>query len=297
MIGRVYEMKKKIIVIQSCIIAFLVVLLTILIANPKNISEHLIRKPYVQTQIFVEFGEAFSGFELTTYDGTTIKELPKGKVSAVMYLSDTCSSCMDVLADFNRFREVFGDILNYSIIWTDSIPHSLIDKYKIDSTINYSLSGKTRLSTSTPTFYILDGNNQIVFRDIERINLIKKLIELDVVDVSILQKNATMYIAKEYYGINDIEEFDKKLVYFYMPGCPDCEKVDALFEENSLSEFELLYIYKYDSVEPDKIIDKDKLFASVYEITWYPSFLVAKQGSVRVIGEMPIEQLIDEIAK
>lgn len=290
-------MKKKIIVIQSCIIVLLIALLTVLIVNPKNISEHLIRKPYEQKQIFVEFGDVFSGFELTAYDGTTVKELPKGKVSVVTYLSDTCSSCMGVLADFNRFSEVYGDMINYSIIWTDSIPHRLIEKYEIDSAINYSLSNKVRLSTSTPTFYILDENNQVVFRDVDRVNLIKKLIELDVVDVSILQDNATMYIAREYYGINDIEEFDNKLVYFYMPGCPDCEKVDALFKENSLPEFDFLYIYKYDSVGDDKIIDKDKLFVSVYGITWYPSFLVAKHGTVKIIGEMPIEQLIDEITK
>lgn len=290
-------MKNKIIVIQSCIIVFLIVLLAILIANPKNISEHLIRKPYQQNQLFVEFGDAFSGFELTAYDGTTMKELPKGKVSVVTYLSDTCSSCMDVLADFNRFSEVYGDMINYSIIWTDNIPHSLIEKYEIDEAINYSLSNKTRLSTSTPTFYILDENNQVVFRDVDRANLITKLMELDAVNVSILQNNATMYIAREYYGINDIEEFHNKLVYFYMPGCPDCEKADALFKENSLPEFDFLYIYKYDSVGDDKIIDKDKLFVSVYGITWYPSFLVAKHGTVKIIGEMPIEQLIDEITK
>lgn len=290
-------MKKRIIVIQSCIILLLIILLAILIVNPKNIGEHLIRKPYEQNQIYVEYGDFFSGFELTTYDGTTTKELPKGKVSVVTYLSDTCSSCMDILADFNRFSEVYGDVINYSIIWTDSIPRSLIEKYKIDSAINYSLSNKTRLSTSTPTFYILDENNQVVFRDFDRINLFKKLIELDTVDISMLQNNATMYIAREYFGINDMEEFDNKLVYFYMPGCPDCAKVDALFKENPLPEFDFLYIYKYDSVGDDKIIDKDKLFVSVYGITWYPSFLVAKHGTVKIIGEMPIEHLFDEITK
>lgn len=261
------------------------------------ISEYPIRKPYEQKQIFVEYGDAFSGFELTAYDGTIMKELPKGKVSVIAYLSDTCSSCRGVLADFNRFSEVYGDGINYSIVWTDDIPHSLIKKYKIDKAINYSLSGKVCLSTSTPTFYILDENNQVVFKDIDRVNLIKKLLELDTVDVSILRNNATMYIAREYYGINDIEDFDNKLVYFYMPGCPDCEKVDALFKENSVSDFDFLYIYKYDSVGDDKIIDKDKLFVSVYGITWYPSFLVAKHGTVKIIGEMPIEQLIDEITK
>ena len=80
-----------------------------------------------------------------------------------------------------------------------------------------------------------------------------------------------------------------------MPGCPDCAKVDALFQENPLPEFDFLYINKYDSVGDDMIIDKDKLFVSVYRITWYPSFLVARHGTIKIIGEMPIEQLINEI--
>lgn len=290
-------MKKKIIVVQSCIILLLIILLAILIVNPQNISEYIIRKPYEQNQIYIEYEDDFSGFALNSYDGTATDELPKGKVTVVTYLSDTCSSCMDVLADFNRFSEVYGDMINYSIIWTDSIPNTLIEKYKIDSAINYSLSSKTRISTSTPTFYILNENNQVMFRDVDRINLIKKLIELDVVDINTLQNNATMYIAREYFGINDIKEFDKKIVYFFMPGCPDCARVDELFKENQLSDFDFLYIYKYDYVGDDKIVDKDKLFASVYDITWYPSFLVANHGTINIIGEIPIEQLIDEITK
>lgn len=290
-------MKKRIVVIQSFVILLLFIVLAIIIVNPRNISERIIRKTTAQTQIFVKYGDTFSGFELTAYDGTTLNDIPKGKFSVVTYLSDTCSSCMGVLEDFNRFSEIFGDSIKYSIIWIDSIPDRLIEKYKIDREINYSLSSKIRLSTSTPTYYILDGDNKVVFRDVDRINLILKLIELDVVDVNTLQNNATMYIAKEYYGIDNLETFDKKLIYFYMPGCPDCARVDELFKENPLSEFETLCIYKYDSKGDDIIIDTDKLFVSVYGITWYPSFLVADHGNIRIIGEMPIEQLIDEITK
>lgn len=290
-------MKNKVIVIQSIIIFALVAAVAILILNPYNISEGIIRKASASSQLFIEHGDNFSGFELTAYDGTAIQELSKGKITVVTYISDSCSSCMDVLADFNRFSEVFGNTINYSIVWTDSIPRSLIEKYKIDTAINYALSSKVRLSTSTPTFYILDENNQVLFRDVDRINLIKKLIELNAVDGDTLRDNATKYIAREYYGINNVEELNNKLVYFYMPGCPDCAKADELFKATPLSEFDFLYIYKYDSVGDDLIIDKDKLFVSVYEITWYPSFLVAKNGNIKIIGEMPAEQIIDEIRK
>lgn len=288
-------MKKKIIIIQSFIILLLITILLVLTLNLQNISGYFSEKIYEPKQMYVEYGDFFSGFELTSYTGTIVSELPKGKISAVAYLSDTCSSCMNVLEDFKRFRDIYGDEISYLIVWTDNIPHNLIEKYEIVRDINYSLSNKTRLSTSTPTFFILDESNQIVFRAIERANLIKKLIELEVVDISTLQKNATAYIANEYYGITDINKLDKKIVYFYMQGCPDCEKIDELFKKNKFSEFDWTYVYKYDSDEDVGIIDTDKLFASVYGITWYPSFLVIKQGEVKLIGEMPIEQIVEEI--
>lgn len=291
------EMQKKIIIIESFVILLLVITLSVVLVNPRNISEKFREKVYKPNQMYVEYGDFFSGFELTSYDGAIVSEIPEGKISAVAYLSDTCSSCVNILGDFNRFSEIYGDEINYLIIWTDNIPYSLIEKYEIADDINYSLSNKTNLSTSTPTFFILDENNQIVFRDVERTNLIKKLIELEVVDTSTLQKNATAYIAKAYYGSTNIHELDKKIIYFYMQGCPDCEKIDELFRESEFSEFDFLYIYKYDSNEAGGIIDKDKLFASVYGITWYPSLLVIKNGEIKMIGEMPIDQIVEEIMK
>ena len=288
---------KIVIIIESSIICILAVLLMILYVNPYGITTSLIRKPSERNQLLIEYGDNFNGFDLFTVDGIQLNQLPTGKVSVVTYLSDTCTSCADVLADFNRFRAVFGDSINYSVIWAESIPKSLINKYNVDMDNNYSLSNKCSLSLSTPTFYILDEHNKVLFKDVERVNLIKKMIEMDIVGEEALRDNATAYIAKEYFGVDDANDFDNKLIYFYMPGCPDCANADALFKDNPLPEFDWLYIYKYDSVGDDIIVDKDKLFVSVYGITWYPSFLVVRHGSVKIVGEVPMEKLIDEITK
>ena len=72
-------MKKRIVVIQSFVILLLFIALAIIIVNPRNISERIIRKTTAQTQIFVKYGDTFSGFELTAYDGTTLNDIPKGK--------------------------------------------------------------------------------------------------------------------------------------------------------------------------------------------------------------------------
>lgn len=82
------------------------------------------------------------------------------------------------------------------------------------------------------------------------------------------------------------------LIYFYMPGCSDCDAASKLFESNNVSDdYEIIYIYKYDSENGDYNIDKDKLFGLVYDINWYPSFIMIDKGSYREIGETPVENL------
>lgn len=54
-------------------------------------------------------------------------------------------------------------------------------------------------------------------------------------------------------------------------------------------------IYKYDSENGDYNIDKDKLFGLVYDINWYPSFIMIDKGSYREIGETPVENLLSVI--
>ena len=160
--------------------------------------------------------------------------------------------------------------------------------------INYSLKGKTKLSTSTPTYYILDESNTIVFKDTNRENLLKKISDLGLVSSSTLIANANRYISENFFDGNSDK---RKVLYFYMPGCPDCEAANTLLRENDLDEkFDIAYVYKYDTTDSSKVIDKDKLFANVYGITWYPSFLVLTGSDYRLVGETPAENLIAELS-
>ena len=53
------------------------------------------------------------------------------------------------------------------------------------------------------------------------------------------------------------------------------------------------YIYKYDSKEDGVVIDKNKLFAKVYGINWYPSFLLISDTNCEFVGEANQEELKD----
>lgn len=291
------DLKKHIICIQSISIIVLILILVVILANPHNIGRNIINALEAPSNLdYIEYGDNFTGIELSDCQGNKIDSLPhSNKYTILTYLSDSCSSCLDAISDFNRFSEVYGEELNYVILWIDDIPTSYLRKNSVDEMINYSLKGKTKLSTSTPTYYILDESNTIVFKDTNRENLLKKISDLGLVSSSTLIANANRYISENFFDGNSDK---RKVLYFYMPGCPDCEAANTLLRENDLDEkFDIAYVYKYDTMDSSKIIDKDKLFASVYGITWYPSFLVLTGSDYRLVGETPAEDLIAELSK
>ena len=291
------DLKKHIIYIQSILIIVLILTLIVILANPYNIGRNIINALEAPSSLeYLEYGDHFTSIELSDCQGNKIDSLPHtDKYTILTYLSDSCSSCLDVVSDFNRFSAIYGESLNYVILWCDDIPASYLRKNSVDEMINYSLNGKVKISTSTPTYYILDESNTIIFKDISRENLIKKISDLELVSSKNLIANANRYISESFFDENSNK---RKIIYFYMPGCPNCEAANTLLRENDLDEkFDIAYIYKYDTMDSSKIIDKDKLFASVYGITWYPSFLVLTGSDYRLVGEIPVEDLIAELSK
>jgi hypothetical protein len=133
---------KKSIIVLSGMAIFLVLFMLLVIVNPGNIGARFWGKTADQNQIAINIGDVFSGFDLITYNGTTVQELPVGKVTVVTYLSEKTYCCDDIIKDFNHFCDVCGNATNQSVIWIEDIPKSLIEKYQIKSDVNYSLYEK-----------------------------------------------------------------------------------------------------------------------------------------------------------
>lgn len=277
-------MKNKIIVGQTVIIMILLGVLGMLLYQ--NTMKNNVEYSYL------EYGDDFSEIEM--YDETgKIVDLPFGDGSkaatAVLYLTAECSGCIETISDFNRFKSVFGEEVDFIFLWEDDIPRNLIKKYGIDA-ISYTLKGKTKLSTSTPTFYLIDSNKKIVFKDVDQSNLIQKLIEVDFIEKEVLQEKATQYIVNAYFESD--RENRLKLVYFYMPGCSDCMAVNEFIKEEKLDEkYQIVYIYKYNSTQEGVVIDKNKLFANVYGVNWYPSFILISDSGYEIVGKTSEEEV------
>jgi len=91
------------------------------------------------------------------------------------------------------------------------------------------------------------------------------------------------------------EEDKTPLLYFAMTGCPDCTEADeAMQAEPEIDElFVITEIHRYNETNPEKWTDFFSLFATIYGVTWYPSFLVFNGETSTLVGQTPMDMLCD----
>lgn len=239
-----------------------------------------------------EYGESMATFPVSDHDGNQLEKIPESdKYSLVFYVSDTCGGCMDVIKNFSKMESILGtDEFNYIVLWTDEVPMKIIDKYDINQDYCYSLGGKTRFATSTPSFYILDENQNVLFSTTDMRLLVSKIELLEIVPKEKLKENTIRYISE---NILPKDSDKKQLVYFEMEGCPDCQAANKVIDNSDeiKNAFEITRIYKYDDTDTTRMKDDYGLFKLGLDIQWYPSFLIFENGETRFIGEIPIEEL------
>ena len=86
----------------------------------------------------------------------------------------------------------------------------------------------------------------------------------------------------------------KTVVYFSMRGCEDCRAADNILD----NDLEILDIYDinriYDApdlLDQSTLVDDFKIFSRVYEIDWYPTFLIFDNAVTEIIRQVPLTQL------
>ena len=161
----------------------------------------------------------------------------------------------------------------------------LMKKYNVKKEITYKLQKGVSVATSTPTIYIVDKEGKIQFVTDEISQMLTKLYDLQYEKEEIIRQMADNYLKEKY------QSGEKPLlVYFAMDGCSDCEAANPIIEGEKIQDkYQVVTIYR----EKDKgkeIIDTYSLLKRVYEITWYPSFVILDKET-RIIGETPLQEL------
>ncbi len=245
----------------------------------------------------LRYGDSFNTIPIVDVDGNEAA-LKYGEYNTVLfYLSSSCASCGDALRFVERLQSVFGeDNLQVLLLWSDSMPVSLIEEYGIASENCFSINGSIAINTPTPTAYLLDSQGSIIYYNSDIKLCIEKLY-MQVVEEGPeeqLRLNANRYLV-EYFGISDFEK--QQIVYFCMEGCPDCATADdILTNDERTDERNLYYLYTYNDIEPSHERDEYALLKLVYGIEWYPTFLVLQsEEEYRIVGEVPVETLLQEL--
>lgn len=283
-------MRKRIVVIAAAFVVVSLGLVGLWLVFGNSQESSASNSPANSVLLNFDYQEKFTGFSLEDTDGNEIDRIPNsGKHAVAVYISDTCLSCVDIIKNINRVTGVFGtEDFDYYFLWQDNIPTNLLDKYKVQNVSSYSLQKKTKLATSTPTFFILDESQQVIFKNEDPSLIVEKMVDLEVIQKDKLISNANNYIKD-----NIIKQTSDKqqMVYFYMEGCSDCAKADAVLDAEVKAKFDITNIYKYDDTNEDRVKDNFKVFVHAYGIQWYPSFLIFEGDSYRLVGETPPDEL------
>jgi hypothetical protein len=250
--------------------------------------------------VYLDYGDSISQVKVTNSQNKQLS-FPKTqkKYQIVFYLDTRCKTCIDQLEVARRLNNILdGSNIELKILWQDKLDSSLIEKHDIPANINY-LSNNIKIGASTPTIYILDKNNKVIFDTIEPEKIMKKIIDLDGISLEKMKENTNKFLQTEAKKNLNYNENKSLLIYFTLDGCSDCEKSNPIVQEKKVQEkYNVLKIYNSDiSEENGEMIDKGDLLLNIYAIEWYPSFLKIQPNKSEFIGETKFEDLESNILK
>lgn len=240
------------------------------------------------TENYIQYKDNIS--ELTILDSNSQNyQLDTKQYKLMVYLSNECGNCIDSLPVLNEINKIFcSDNLEMFLLWENKIPE---DKVKQNNLLDNSYSlNNVSISSSLDTVFLVDEMNNVVFVDSNGYeNALLFLIDEEIVNTETLVDNSNEFILENYAEQSSLPN----LVYFSMPGCPDCEKADDVVSSSEIQNaFNITRIERDKNASEDDIVDKLGIFKMVYGIDWYPSFLILREnGDHSIIGKIEPEKL------
>ena len=131
-------------------------------------------------------------------------------------------------------------------------------------------------------YFILDSKNEILMVTDSTEKLIKKIFSFTDIPKEEIINSSNNYLVNKVNAYRDKEI----LIYFAMSGCPDCEEADKMIADNNITEeYNMITLYTEQSYGEEEYVDISKLFSTIYDVEWYPSFLIIKPDGYQFIGK------------
>ncbi|MBO1721087.1 TlpA family protein disulfide reductase [Extibacter sp. GGCC_0201] len=239
-------------------------------------------------ELIIKYGDDFSKIRLLDANNEEEYLTAKDKFRLVFVMSSACGTCKRQLETVEKFEKFYSQYLDVSIVWEDKIAdESILKQNKIEEDSNYKL-GIDRISTMTPTALIVNPDNKVIFVSTEMENIADKLNQLDGVSKETVRNNVCQYFQEK----NKTSK--QELIYFALKGCQDCDAADnVIFNDDELmKKYEITKIFDSGSYGEEEEVDIDNIYLSIFDIDWYPSFLlIDKESGHKLIGETGVQQL------
>lgn len=239
-------------------------------------------------KIIVGYGDDFSEIPLFNMENKEEYLKSSQKYRLVFVMDPLCGACKKQLQTINSFRMFYEPYLDVSIIWENNvIEDSILEQYDIPKDINYLL-GIDKISITTPTVLIIGKDNKVCFESVDMESIALKLNTLEGVSIEAVRGNVCNYF-------NKINSTDKKsLVYFALQGCSDCEKADKIIDKDIEEKYDVMKIYDSDAYGEEEYVDIDNIYQAIFNIDWYPSFLILEGGNeYQFVGKTDVQKLKD----
>lgn len=243
-------------------------------------------KEIEEEKIYVNYGDDFTKLEVSNSKGTSVSlKANENKRLLVLYLDSMCGACYRQLEVVERMSKIYEDQIDVVVLWGGGMPKEKYEKLGINEAQIYSLEEKLALSDS-PAGFIIDSNGKVVFTttDMKKIN--KKILSLNGIDRGKIVKKSNQYL-KTFFSKTSEKQ---SMIYFAMEGCKDCNAADKVIDEEVYDRFEIKKLYEEAAYGSEELVDINSLFAQIYNIDWYPSFLILDENE-KIIGNTPVDKL------
>lgn len=215
------------------------------------------------------------------------------KYRVCFYLDALQKESIDRLQGIKRIMDVYnGEEFEYTLIWENEIPWDIIKNMKFDEKQNFSLKGKSKLTDTKPSSFIINQNNIVeVIAEPSYLKLTRKIYELsknknfiDKVNKMIMDSVSSKYSS-------NIDKNKDMLLIFTSTSCKRCKEIDNLISEN----LELMK-NKFNVIDIKPDFDQGKEYSNITEIDHHLTYFRTYASSYE-LEALPLFVIIDSDLK
>lgn len=215
----------------------------------------------------------------------------KNTYKVIFYLDSSSRDCIQRLSSIKKIMEVYNfKNISYLIFWEDQIPVNTIKSAGIPLENNYTYNQRVSLSSSKPTGFLLNQNNQILqITGYSYIDLLNNLYNYEK-QANMLTK-INQFVWKDAFG-NQSNRVDSKKPTLVMLVASDCKLCRENEQEIQSNGGKLQNKFNVITVRPDfdtqqtydqnPVTDDSLVYFTVYQETFkvnnYPLYLILDQN-------------------